>query len=138
LEWPLCNIKLFLEAKPGRIGSQVGLAICFYATHKTPLSEVISRDWVVLAPGHSYGGIVTMDPTEFPAIRKPGRYRVLATYSSGGVVGGYNGRVFAEPAEVERLPAREWKGQIESHSVPFRVRSSKKWACPVPSIRNTP
>jgi hypothetical protein len=63
-----------------------------------------------------------MDPTEFPHLRKPGRYEVRAFYISRGISStpGWNGG-YLKQEDVEKLPLTALKGTINSNTVKIRV-----------------
>lgn len=123
--FPLCSLALFVEDNSGRSGSRHGIAADFSPWDKKPLSAVLMRDWIVLQPRHFYGAVVTVDPDSYPRLQKPGRYRLLAQYRSGGLMAGYQGTVSADPDELAHLPAKSWRGEIESSPIVIHVVPKK-------------
>jgi hypothetical protein len=118
---PLCHFTLYLEDSTGRHGSKYGLAADISPWHKEPLSAALARDWTALRREHFYGAIVRVDSDSFPGLRKPGTYRVIGTYSSGGLLAYPPGTIMSDPEEVAHLPARFWRGKMDSNTVVVRV-----------------
>ena len=122
---PLCHTAIFLEDRSGLHSSLVLSAPDFSPSQKQTLSAVLLRDWISLRQDHSYGAIITIDPDAYPQLRKPGRYRIIARYSSEGVVAGYQNSVSLDPDEFKHLPASSWEGEIESTPVNVHVTGGK-------------
>jgi hypothetical protein len=122
---PLSSLTLYLDDASGRHGSKYGMAGDISPWHKESLTAALARDWIALRRGHFYGAIINIDPDSFPWLRKPGTYRILGHYSSGGILA-YQGTVLADPEEVAHLPARFWTGAVDSNSVVVRVISRKE------------
>jgi hypothetical protein len=118
---PLCSLTFYLEDSSGRHGSQYGLAADLSPWQKEPLSAALARDWTALRRGHSYGAIVSVGPDSFPRLRKPGVYHVIGRFSSGGLLAYPEGTVHSDPEEVAHLPAKFWRGKVDSNSVVVRV-----------------
>jgi hypothetical protein len=118
---PLCRFALYLEDSTGRHGSKYGLAADIDPWHIEPLSAALARDWTALRHDHHYGAIVRVDSDSFPGLRKPGTYRVIGTFSSGGLLAYPPGTILSDPEEVAHLPAKFWRGKMDSNSVVVRV-----------------
>jgi hypothetical protein len=112
--WPLCSLTFLFEGQDGKSGTKTGLAVDFPRWRHWDLSEVLNNDWIALRPGHFYGTLVSLPASSFPQLGKPGRYRILCHYSSGGILSGYQGTVTADSSYVASLPAKSWEGQAEA------------------------
>jgi len=88
-------------------------------------SLAITLDWIALPPRHSYGTSVDLDPLTYIVLSKVGRYRLSAQYSSGGLLEGYQGAISPASINIGRLPAKSWKGEIESPPVTIDVTPNK-------------
>jgi hypothetical protein len=119
--WPFCHVDFTIEDSSGRSGSQLSSAIDLDPFQKVPLARALVRDWIALRPNHFCGTTVKLDPATFPQLRKLGRHKVLAEYSSPGLVQGYHGTLVIESGELERLPAKSWQGQVEAKPVIVRI-----------------
>ena len=75
-------------------------------------------NWLVLFPKYSFASQLTLDGETFPFLKKPGRYKLSATYSSAGLDYGANsGELGLKAKDVTALPFRSWSGKIQSNSV---------------------
>ena len=84
--------------------------------------DAVTRSWVPLGPGYSYGSVITINKTEFQFLGKPGQYSVQATYTSLGMEGPLNyNRLAASPEEIKKLPFPSWKGTIKSEPVSITI-----------------
>jgi hypothetical protein len=69
-------------------------------------ADILTKDWVLISPGHFYGGIMELKPGSYPELGEVGRYRISGRYSSGDLLEAncyYKFKPFAK--EVERLSA---------------------------------
>jgi len=125
LNFPLCSVSLYLESASGRFGPiQSGIAYDYApSSSATKLSDAVERDWICLRPGHSYGAKITLSPELYPQLLKPGAYKVLAEYSSAGLLAAYAGTVVADSDGPSKLCGRSWSGKIESRPHNIRILS---------------
>ena len=84
--------------------------------------KMFVTNWLTLNRGHFYGTYVYMDPIDFPHLRKPGHYRVIAEYNSRGISStpGWNGG-YLKQEDVEKLPFMALKGTISSNTATIQV-----------------
>lgn len=119
--WPLCSTDFTILDSAGQRGPQFNASSHADSRLKVPLASALIRDWIALSPHHFCGTTVKLDPTSYPLLRVPGDYRVMAEYSSQGLVESYRGALQFEPGEIERLPAKSWQGQIEAEPITITV-----------------
>lgn len=82
-----------------------------------PVSEVLTKQWILLPRGYSYTGEVRTDYT----FRKVGRNLVGGTYTSGGFVGDcYSG--FDE--QLKQLNYEVWAGEVKLNPIWVEVTKS--------------
>lgn len=73
-----------------------------------------NASWTRIAAGHFYGLELDLDPEDYPALSRPGRYKVTATYVSKG------GNTPASPDW--QVPSHKvWEGKIVSNSIWIEV-----------------
>jgi hypothetical protein len=86
------------------------------------LARTFVRNWLTLNKAHYYGTYIYMDPINYPQLRKPGRYRIRAEYSSRGVssVPGWNGG-WLKQEDIDKLPFKAWNGTVNSNFVSVQV-----------------
>jgi hypothetical protein len=84
-------------------------------------------NWLTLNKNHFYGTYVSMDPIEFPHLRKLGRYRVHAQYYSRGISStpGWNGS-FLKQADVDKLPLTAFQGTLDSNDISIQVTAGRQ------------
>ena len=116
------DLELFLEVGSTLQGAAmhgVGDAI---PDPNPDLAITFVKNWLTLNKSHYYGTYVDMDPIDFPQLRKPGRYRIRAKYSSRGInsVPAWNGG-WLKPEDIEKLPFKAWKGTADSNFVSVQV-----------------
>ena len=81
-------------------------------------ARAVSKAWVALSPAYSYGTTLRIEPDSYEFLRKPGRYRLQATYFSLGMAAPvYYNSLADKLEEIEKLPFGSWKGKTESNSV---------------------
>jgi len=73
-------------------------------------------NWLVLRPNDCFSSQLSIDGGTFPFLRKAGRYRLAATYSSAGLSYG-PGWLGLKEQDVAALPFRSWIGKVESNSI---------------------
>lgn len=123
-----CNLSFTFE--PLVTGEGVGVARdCLpyeFTSYPSPppgeFAATLVRDWVSIAPGHFYGGTITISPSLHPELRVVGRYRIHARFGSGGLLNQncyYALRPF--PNEISRLSIKAWEGSVDSNAVWIRV-----------------
>ncbi len=85
-------------------------------------SAALAKDWVLLPVGYSYGTTVSLDSSFFPALGKPGRYQIQASYSSRGMGAPlYYNPLFRSPDKIAQLPGKSWVGLIGSNIVWVKI-----------------
>lgn len=90
---------------------------------KEDLANLLTRNWVVLAPGHFYGAIIKMDAQTYPFLTVPGVRRIRGEYISGGLLAPvYYSGLLEHADEVKDLPAKGWPGSVKSNRLSIRVR----------------
>lgn len=114
----------FADGKPANpaVRGCGGSLICPIGDARPPLSEIfprLSRVWLVLEPGRSYGGEVIFYP---PLNVKPGKYLLK---------GSYWGNRLADPFEcyqneIAQLPVKPWTGNVDTNSIPIKVLKPAK------------
>ena len=122
----LSALQFTLEDSRGkRYSSAFGLASDFGPGHRFTLSSALVGSWSVLLPNHLQGTVVNLAPDSYPELAKLGSYRISATYSTLGLVDAYHGALSVQPAEIESLPAKLWRGEIKSNSIAIKVVQKK-------------
>ncbi len=90
-------------------------------------SEALMKSWFALPPGYHYGRTITIDDDMVPLLRKPGRYRLVATFFSQGMSTRlYTNPLLAFPEEIQKLPYKDWMGQVDTNSVWIRIIAPAK------------
>jgi len=85
------------------------------------------RRWLVLFPSYFYGTTTVLDMETVECLRKPGRYRIRAFYSSMGMDADlYYNPLASQPTEVAKLPFKSWKGTIESNPIWITVLGTRR------------
>jgi hypothetical protein len=80
--------------------------------------DALVKGWIPLPPKYFYGTTVRLDEAGFYFLRKPGHYRIAGGYYSRGMDAPlhYN-RLSLSPEEIEKLPYKSWKGEVEANSI---------------------
>jgi len=118
-------LRLFLadgKAPNPAVGGCGGSLICPIGDARPPLSDIfprLSRVWLVLEPGRSYGGEVMFYT---PLNVKPGKYLLK---------GSYWGNRLADPFEcyqneIAQLPVKLWTGKVDTNSIPVKILKTSK------------
>jgi hypothetical protein len=87
-----------------------------------PFANLLSMQWIALAPGMFYGCDIDVDSTEFPQLRIPGTYAIAGRYTSHGFR--ENLRGFGE--DTGKLPFGAWEGEVETTPVRIVVRAAAR------------
>ncbi len=88
-----------------------------FFTDRPPLATLLSRHWLALGPGEFYGAAITLDPTDYPCLRRPGKYLVYGQYSWGG----FHRNLQRFDDETAKLPFRAWERRTKTNSVGIEV-----------------
>jgi hypothetical protein len=114
----------------GQPSPRGGIAVdCFMQPSPEPLSVAVMKRWIALSPGSSYSKTLDVDLSLI--LKRTGRYRILATYGSGGLREEYFTHcVKVTPEETAKLPFPAWEGKIESNSVWVRIIDPRKRKAP--------
>ena len=127
-----CNLRVSFDpmASVEHWGSSADCAPYEWTTHSNRPSEdfaaTLVRDWVSIPPGHFYGGTLELNAETYPELRFAGQYRITGRFSSGGFLGQncyYKLKNFSK--EIGSLPAKTWRGTVETNSVVVRVNNEK-------------
>jgi hypothetical protein len=89
-------------------------------------ANTLVKDWVSIPPRHFYGATIELDPAAYPELAVVGRYRISGRYSSGGPLQEhcyYKLRAFSK--QVAGLPAKSWRGAVDTNSVVIRVTARR-------------
>ncbi len=129
IDYPYRNavLELFLEVGSQMHRSITGMAVDSIPESNPDLAATFINNWLTLRKNHCYGTFVYMDPMDFPQLRKPGRYRVRARYSSRGIssTGAWDAARLNQE-DLDKLPFKPWSGTIESNFVRIQVRPQMK------------
>lgn len=127
-----CDLRISFDP-PAKVEHAVTTGDCvpYESTTHPPLQAVefanaLVKDWVSISPKHFYGGMIKLDPRNYPELRVPGRYRIRGAFSSGGLLDQpcyYKLKAFSK--EVANLPAMSWRGDVETNSVLVQVIGKK-------------
>ena len=83
-----------------------------------PFVNALVRSWLALPPGYSYGTIIQLHGSDFQFLKRPGRYRLEATYESYGMEEPLNyNRLAASPEDIKKLPYRSWRGKTSADPI---------------------
>jgi len=78
--------------------------------------------WVVLDTEHFYGLTFEVDGEQFPFLTKPGRYRLVGTFTS---IGGYPPSIVRRMSDSSQVPSKVpypiWTGKVDTNSVWLEV-----------------
>jgi hypothetical protein len=98
-------------------------ADCVMVANTDSLAVAVLKRWISLPPGSSY---ITSVGLSLPpsSLERPGRYRVLATYISGGIKEQYwSDCLKTTPEEIAKLPFPAWEGKADSNSIWIQIES---------------
>jgi hypothetical protein len=85
---------------------------------KEPDWKLLLGRWVVLYPGYSMTAPLELDAATFWSLKTPGKYKLTAEYSSGGLSDPQNYRPLGfKEHDVASLPFASWSGKVQSNSV---------------------
>ena len=89
---------------------------CFLRQNPDSVATAVMKRWIALPPASSYVSTVDFRPS--PPLEAPGRYRIVATYESGGVAAQYwSDCLKVTQDEVANLPFADWKGSVDSNAI---------------------
>jgi hypothetical protein len=89
---------------------------CFMKPDTDSLPVAVMKEWIALPPGSSYIAEVRVENFDF--LKKPGRYRISATYESDGIKEQYWTKcIKATSEEIKALPFEAWEGKVESNCI---------------------
>jgi hypothetical protein len=93
---------------------------CVSRQNPDSVATAVLKRWIALPPASSYVSTVDFSPS--PPLEEPGRYRIVATYESGGVEAQYwSDCLKATPEEIANLPFAAWKGEVNSNPIWIEV-----------------
>jgi hypothetical protein len=126
-DW-ICSTNVQVTDSKGRVSPELHWSHPFMEDYDPAESilDAVTKSWVPLAPGYSYGSVIRIDGTEYQFLSKPGQYSVQVTYTSQGMDEPLNyNRLAASPEEIKKLPFPSWKGTIKSDPVSISIQSSE-------------
>jgi hypothetical protein len=123
------ELELLLEVGSTLRGSNIRSVADGIPDRNPDAAKTFVTNWLTLNKGHYYGTYVDMDPIGYPQLRKPGRYRIRAQYSSRGIasIPGYNGG-WLKQEDIDKLPFKAWEGMANSNFATIQVNTSAKRA----------
>jgi hypothetical protein len=94
------------------------------AGHPEPIVNMTTEtapqraSWTRIAPGHYYGIEFDLDTESYPALKRPGRYKLIAKYISKGAV--------TPPIPELQIPTYHvWQGELDSNTIEIQVLDSR-------------
>ena len=115
------------DAKGHRQSPQLRVSELLGPVQKEPDWRLLLGRWLVLYPQDSFTSQLDLDGETFPFLKRPGRYKLSATYSSAGLSYGVNYRSLGlKEQDVASLRFRSWSGKVRSNSVWITIGSGRK------------
>jgi hypothetical protein len=95
---------------------------CVLTASPDSLPTAVLKRWIALPPGTSYLSDVDL-PVSQEVYMGPGRYRVAATYISGGIEEQYwQDCLKFSPEDIAKLPFPAWQGKAKSNFIWIEIR----------------
>lgn len=114
------NVKFELTDTAGQVSPTVSMIADSFATTQSTVNSwnsVLGR-WLVLYPGYSICASFSLDGKLFSFLNKPGKYKVQATYSSGGLSYPPNyRRLGLKENDLGSMPYRGFSGTVRTNTV---------------------
>ncbi|MHB8502562.1 MAG: hypothetical protein ACYDHE_16675 [Candidatus Acidiferrales bacterium] len=95
---------------------------CVLTANPDSLPTAVLKRWIALPPSTSYRSDVDL-PVSKEVYMSPGRYRVAATYISGGIEEQYwQDCLKFSPEDIAKLPFPAWQGKAKSNFIWIEIR----------------
>jgi hypothetical protein len=114
------NQRFVLSMRPSKGQEQGSMAVgdTFYAPGQTPpFANLLSMEWLALAPGMFYGCDMDVYASEFRQLKVPGKYTITGHYASHG----FNENLLGFEEDTGKLPFKAWKGEVDTNPLTILV-----------------
>ncbi len=116
----------FEDAKGGALPT-AGSAADSFGPPTDDFHGYVLREWILLAPGYSYGTTIDVGFEFGHSIRRPGRYCAKVRYEASAMdTQNHNNPIRASKDQIEKLPFPAWKGELVSNCSWIEVKAAQE------------